>query len=30
MNSNLSQVLEILRTSGVKFTIDGRKVIVKS
>jgi transmembrane sensor len=30
MNSNLSQVLEILRTSGVKFTIDGKKVIVKS
>ncbi|MEP7143694.1 MAG: FecR domain-containing protein [Ferruginibacter sp.] len=29
MNSNLSQVLEILRTSGVKFTIDGKKVIVK-
>ncbi|MEJ7588231.1 MAG: FecR family protein [Ferruginibacter sp.] len=29
MNSNLSQVLEILRTSGVKFTIEGRKVIVK-
>ena len=30
MNSNLSQVLEILRTSGVNFTIDGKKVIVKS
>jgi len=30
MNSNLSQVLEILKTSGVKFTIDGKKVIVKS
>jgi transmembrane sensor len=29
MNSNLSQVLEILRTSGVRFTIDGKKVIVK-
>jgi transmembrane sensor len=30
MNSNLSEVLEILRTSGVNFTIDGKKVIVKS
>lgn len=30
MNSNLSEVLEILRTSGVNFTIDGRKIIVKS
>lgn len=30
MNSNLSQVLEILRTSGVNFTIEGKKVIVKS
>ncbi|MEO6452535.1 MAG: FecR domain-containing protein [Ginsengibacter sp.] len=30
MNSNLSQVLEILKTSGVKFTIEGKKVIVKS
>jgi ferric-dicitrate binding protein FerR (iron transport regulator) len=29
MDSNLSQVLEILRTSGVKFTIAGKKVIVK-
>jgi transmembrane sensor len=29
MNSNLSQVLEILRISGVNFTIDGKKVIVK-
>ncbi len=29
MNSNLSQVLEILKTSGVKFKIDGKKVIVK-
>jgi ferric-dicitrate binding protein FerR (iron transport regulator) len=30
MNSNLSEVLEILRTSGVKFTIDGKKIKVKS
>ena len=30
MNSNLSDVLEILRISGVNFTIDGKKVIVKS
>lgn len=30
MDSNLSQVLEILKTSGVNFTIDGKKVIVKS
>jgi ferric-dicitrate binding protein FerR (iron transport regulator) len=30
MNSKLSQVLEILRTSGVNFTIEGKKVIVKS
>lgn len=30
MSSNLSQVLEILKTSGVKFTIEGKKVIVKS
>jgi transmembrane sensor len=30
MSSNLSQVLEILRISGVNFTIDGKKVIVKS
>lgn len=30
MNSNLSQVLEILKTSGVKFTIEGKKVVVKS
>ncbi|MEP6947895.1 MAG: FecR domain-containing protein [Ginsengibacter sp.] len=30
MNSNLSEVLEILRTSGVNFTIDGKKVIVRS
>jgi len=29
MSSNLSQVLEILRTSGVKFILDGKKVIVK-
>jgi len=29
MNSNLSQVLEILRISGVHFTIDGKKVIVR-
>jgi len=28
MNSNLSEVLEILKTSGVKFTIDGKKVMV--
>jgi ferric-dicitrate binding protein FerR (iron transport regulator) len=30
MNSNLSQVLEILRTSGVKFVIEGKKVVVKT
>ncbi|MEO8764005.1 MAG: FecR domain-containing protein [Ginsengibacter sp.] len=30
MNSNLSQVLEILKTSGVNFSIEGRKVIVRS
>jgi transmembrane sensor len=30
MNSNLSEVLEILKTSGVNFTIDGKKVIVRS
>ena len=29
MNSNLSQVLEILRISGVHFTINGKKVIVR-
>jgi transmembrane sensor len=29
MNSKLSEVLDILRTSGVKFTISGRKVVVK-
>jgi len=28
-NSNLSQVLEILKTSGVKFTIDGRKLKIE-
>ena len=28
-NSNLSQVLEILKTSGVKFTIEGRKVTIR-
>ena len=28
-NSNLSQVLEILKTSGVKFSIEGRKVTIR-